>query len=302
MQAAANIWSQYLTLANVTLKIAITVNDAYFSGNVLAQGGPELYQQTGATFNGKPVYDTNTAIKLRTGTDINGSAPDISIELTSNAIRNLLSFKTDDSTSATPGRSDALSVFLHEIGHGLGILDASEGGGFPGYGVYDTFVQNGKFTGPNAEAAASNLAGIPLQQGSLSHISEASSYADDLMSAAIPNGTNVHISAIDLGILQDIGVAIRTGTTGDDDAYALWGTALHLNAGNDIGHAVAGGSVIYGEDGNDTLYGNTGADSLNGGDGDDTLIGGGGGDQINGGNGIDTAVYSASAGNYQVTQ
>ena len=102
MSAAANIWSHYLTTANVTLKIAISVNDAYYSGNVLAQGGPELYQQTGATYKGKPVYDTNTAIKLRTGTDINGDAPDIAIELTSNAIKNLLSFKTDDNAIRRP--------------------------------------------------------------------------------------------------------------------------------------------------------------------------------------------------------
>jgi autotransporter-associated beta strand protein len=306
MNAAATLWSHYLTAANVTLNLTIAINNSFFSGNVLAQGGPDAFGATGATFNGKTVYDTDAGIKLRTGTDINGAAADLTVDLTVNSIRNMLAFKTDDSAAVPGNRVDALSVFLHEIGHGLGIIDASESGTFPGVGVYDTFVQNGKFTGTNAEAAAGAPSGIPLEPGSLSHLSESSAYGGDLMSTAIGNGTNVHISAIDLGILQDIGVAVRLPTSGDDDVYALWGnnavSELHLGAGNDTGHAASGGSYLYGDDGNDTLYGGTGADQLHGGNGDDTLYGGGNNDYLFGDAGTDTAIYSATVNNYQVFQ
>jgi hypothetical protein len=302
MNAAATIWSHYLTTANVTIDIAIKVNNAFFSGNTLAASSPITYGQTGATYNGKTVYDSDTAIKLRTGNDINGATAEIVVDLTVNSIRNLLNFKTDDSAAAAGGRADAMSVFLHEIGHGLGILAVTESPGFPGTSPYDINIQNGKFTGPSAEAAAGAPSGIPLEPGSLSHISESSAYGSDLMSTAVPNGTNVHISAIDLGILQDIGVTVRTPTAGDDDVYALYGADLHLSTGNDTGHAVAGGSTLYGEDGDDRLVGDKGGDNLIGGNGDDRLIGGGGNDTLNGGAGVDTGVYSSGASNYDVAR
>jgi len=302
MNAAAQIWAHYLTPNNVTIDIKIAIDNRLFGGNVLADGGPDAYLSTGANFNGKPVYDTGTAIKLRGGGDINGAAPEIDVGLTVDSIRNFLTFKTDDSAAVPAGRYDALSVFLHEIGHGLGIIDTADFASFPGVGVYDTFVQNGKFIGANAEAAAGLPLGIPLEAASLSHISEASPLGGDLMSTAITSGTNAHISALDLGILQDIGVAVRKPTAGDDEIWALYGADLRLGGGNDIGHAVAGGSVIYGEEGNDTLFGDKGADTLYGGIGNDILIGGAGNDSLNGGAGTDTAVYSGLAVNYLVTR
>ena len=146
---------------------------------------------------------------------------------------------------------------------------------------------------PNAEAAANSPQGIALEPGSLSHISESGPFGADLMSPALTSATNAHISALDLGILQDIGIAIRQPTSGDDDIYAIYGSDLHLGAGNDFGHAVAGGSALYGEAGNDTLYGDKG---------NDTLIGGAGNDTLSGGAGTDTALYSGLAANYDISR
>ncbi|MFO1247560.1 MAG: autotransporter-associated beta strand repeat-containing protein [Alphaproteobacteria bacterium] len=308
MNAAANIWSHYLTTANVTLKLSIIIDNSLFSGNVLAQGGPDGYAATGATFNGKTVYESAASAKLRTGNDPNGTDPDLSVYLTVSSIRNLLSFKTDDFGGVPTNRVDALSVFLHEIGHGLGFMDVASTASAT-Y-IFDTFVQNGKFTGPNAEAAA-NLTptGIPLDSG-LAHISETSAYGTDLMSPALDPGKNIHISAIDLAILQDIGLPVRVATAGNDDLYAVYGADLHLGGGDDVGHAVYGGSTIWGEDGNDTLYGFASTDYitgvvndiLHGGNGDDTLIGDSSDDQLYGDAGFDTAVYYGPASDYTVTQ
>ena len=77
--AAATIWSWYLPDTNVTLDLRIVVDSSLFSGNVLAVGGPATFSATGATFGGKDVYDSSTAIKLNTGTDITGSDADLTI-------------------------------------------------------------------------------------------------------------------------------------------------------------------------------------------------------------------------------
>jgi len=280
--AAATIWSWYLTAANVTLDLALMVDNSLFSGSTLAEGGPANFTRTGADFSGKHVYESNTAVELRTGVDRNGSASDLHVGLTVNSIRNMMTFKTDDYAAVTGGRSDALSVFLHEIGHGLGFVYLTDPS-FPGVGIFDTFVQNGVFTGPNAEQASGLLSGIPLEPGSESHLAESGSTASDLMSPSLTRGTNIHISALDLGILQDIGVPLRLATGGNDTMHAISGVALHLGGGNDTGYALASGSTIYGDDGDDALYGARG---------NDTLFGG---------NGVDTAFYSSVALNYQIT-
>jgi len=211
--AAATVWSWYLTAANVTLSLLIKVDDSFFSGNTLAQGGPTSFFSNGATSGGKTVYVAGTDVELATGQDPNGTAPDLNIGLTTNSIRNLLYFKTDEYGPVPSNRNDAFSVFLHEIGHGLGIIYTGDDPSFPGTTPFDTFVQNGTFIGSNAEAAYQALTGsptgVPLQPGSLSHLSESGPLGSDLMSPILNTGTNVGISAVDLGILQDIGVPIR---------------------------------------------------------------------------------------------
>ena len=303
--AAATVWSWYLTAANITLSLQITVDDSLFSGNTLAVGGPTDFVTNGATFGGKNVYVADTALKLQTGADPNGSAADLSIGLTTNSIRNLLYFKTDEYGAVPSNRDDAFSVFLHEIGHGLGIIYGGDDPSFPGATVYDTFVQNGTFTGGNAEAAyqalVGSLTGLPLQPGSLSHVSESGALGSDLMSPILNTGVNVGISAVDLGIIQDIGVPLRLPTSGDDALHAVANVALYMGAGNDTGYAIATGSAIYGEGGNDTLIGGVGPDSLYGGDGDDVLTGGGGNDVLDGGTGNNIARYTGLASSYQIT-
>ena len=298
VNAAATIWSWYLTSANITLDLQINVDNSLFSGNVLAQGGPADFRPTGTTFNGQPVYDADTAIKLRTGQDINGSAPDLGIDLTVSSIRSML-FKTDDYASVPANGVDALSVFLHEIEHGLGMVYFGDDADAPGVAVYDTLVQNNRFIGPAVRAIYS--LGAPLDPTSLAHLSE-TSFGSDLMSPTMENGLNEHISSLDLAILTDIGIGIRQPTSGDDVLHAINGSDLFLHAGNDTGYALAGGSRIHGEDGDDVLIGSRGSDFLDGGPGNDLLQGGAGNDRLDGGAGIDTARYSGLASDYQVTR
>jgi hypothetical protein len=110
--AAAMIWSWYLTPANISLELEIRVDDSLFGGNVLAVGGADIYLPTGASFGGEAVYDSNTAIELRTGVDQNGSAADLGIGLTVASIHDMY-FNTDPYGAVPANRFDSLSVFLH---------------------------------------------------------------------------------------------------------------------------------------------------------------------------------------------
>src|SRR6185437_3792956 len=133
MTAAATIWSWYLTAANVTLDLSINIDSSAYSGLVLAKGGAGGYY-TGAsvpTFQGAKVYYPVSEIKLGTSQDPNGASPDLSVTLTPDAIRNILYFNpnvapTVASYSVPSNQADSLSVFLHEIGHGLGITSLSK--------------------------------------------------------------------------------------------------------------------------------------------------------------------------------
>lgn len=310
INAAATIWSWYLTPANITLDLAIIVDDSLFSGTTLAQGGPDTFYTTGRTVGGKQVYEADTAIELRTGQDWNGSEPDLFVSLTANSIQNLLFFKTDQYAAVPSNRVDALSVFLHEIGHGLGFVYGGDDPSFTGLTVYDTFVQNGTFIGQNAEAAYRQLQGgfpglltpLPLESGSLSHLSESSSLGSDLMSPTLSRGVNTGISPVDFAILQDLGVPLNLPTSGNDILHNFYSVELHMGAGDDTGYAIAPGSTIYGEDGNDRLIGSRGVDIFYGGNGDDYLEGNGSDDQLDGGAGVDIARYSGLASGYQITR
>ena len=294
--AAATIWSWYLTSANVTLDLKIGVDNSLFSGSTLAEGGPSDFYTTGSTFGGQQVYDSETAIELRTGQDRNGSESDLQIGLTVSSIRSML-FKTDDYGSVPFNGIDALSVFLHEIAHGLGMVYFGDDPNPTGVAVYDTLVQNGRFIGSNARAVYGTS--VPLESTSLAHLSE-TSLGSDLMSPAMNRGVNAHISQLDLAILRDIGVSIRQATSGDDVLHAVTGVNLNLGDGNDTGYALAGGSNIFGGDGNDRLIGSRGADYLDGGNGDDYLEGGGGNDTLLGNAGVDIARYAGLATNYAI--
>lgn len=224
LNAAGEIWSWYLAPAGVTLEMKVIVDDAQFGAGVLAVGGPNAVVNTGTFDDGVPVYEMGPDYELRTGVDPNGATADLSMGLTVSSIRNLLYFRpgvtaTTDTVVIPSGRYDALTVFLHEIGHGLGIISYSKSMSDAMFNtrrsVFDSFITSNNFTGGNFNAAAGGQS-ILLDAASISHFSEGENGRFDLMSSGLANTEIERVSLLDLGILMDLGLTLRTPTGGDD--------------------------------------------------------------------------------------
>ena len=73
--------------------------------------------------NGKTVIYEGAIAELRTGVDPNGAGADIEVSLPPNYLANSLWLDPDPVTRAAQvaaGKFDAVSFFLHEVGHALG--------------------------------------------------------------------------------------------------------------------------------------------------------------------------------------
>ena len=202
-----------------------------------------------------------------------------------------------DTTAPEKGKTDFVSVAVHEIGHILGIGNSE---------AFKQVGAGGSFDGPNARSVNGGDP-IPLQQ-SLGHTEEGfadnSTLMDPVYSGA---GTRTVPSQYDLAMLADIGyevdgfekqgepLSIATdgddfirGTTIDDELDGLAGSdTLHGNKGDDLLRGGPGDDRLVGDEGNDTLNGGPGDDRLIGRDGDDILQGGSGDDVLFGNQGAD---------------
>lgn len=120
--AAMEIWSRYLTgHGGASIDIAVNIAD---TSTGRASGGPSWTAYRGQSGTAS-VYEAGPAHELRTGTDRNGSGADITITVSPSYLTQTLWFDTTplDMGDAVPAnRIDAMSVFLHEIGHGLGMV------------------------------------------------------------------------------------------------------------------------------------------------------------------------------------
>jgi Ca2+-binding RTX toxin-like protein len=289
MQGALDIYSRNIT-GQGTLDVLVSVD---LSGRTLGSGR-SLVAVTKAVVDGKTVIYEGAASELITGVDSNGSNYDIEVTLPPSYLNNTLWLDPDPTTRSTPvaaGKFDAVSFFLHEVGHALGFSGRGESntGVVTGttLSVYDTFVKtvNGVpvFTGPNAVAAYGGA--VPLSTGefnSYSHYGRVSADGLNLNlmegSTYSPAGVRWYVDAIDLAFFRDMGLTTVTTPVAD-----------------------SGGSRFQGFAANDVMSGGSGPDILLGGAGDDTLQGAGGNDTLDGGAGTDTAVLSGSSANYRLS-
>jgi Ca2+-binding RTX toxin-like protein len=156
----------------------------------------------------------------------------------------------------TSRRTLPLQIFLHEIGHALGLKHSfAEPNLLPAnldnWGQTVMSYTSGGFSG-------STLGPLDLQA------------IRSLYGAPDRDGTQVASWSWDSAqyILTQVG-----GAAADTIHGVHVGERIHGGSGNDVLLADAGNDELYGEDGNDRLYGGNGDDSAFGGAGTDTIFG-----------------------------
>ncbi|GJE61183.1 calcium-binding protein [Methylobacterium trifolii] len=305
---ASGLWAQYLnSSANIEILLRI---DSTAVGR--AQGGSASTGVVG-TYNGMTLYQDSAGFELATGRDVTGTGPDLVITVDPAYLRNELWL--DPSPGSAPAiptnRTDAVSVFTHELGHALGFNGFRNGttGALPGnyLNTFDTNVaalgSGLGFYGPTALAVYG--AAVPLTTGNYGHYGNVSESPGTNPVAGLMNGVNYFrgvrygIADIDLAILTDVGDPIlvrRTGTPGNDSITdGPLASEIMLGTGNDVALAGGGNDILYGNQGDDTLFGNQGNDTLFGGQNQDTLYGGQNEDVVLGNLGDDVVLGNLGA-------
>lgn len=289
LRGALEIYSRHITGLG-TLDVVLIVD---LTGRTVGSGRSTI-MTTKEVVNGLTVARPGSVAELLSGVDPNGTDFDIEITMPPEYLSKSLWLDPDPLTRAAPhtGNFDAVSFFLHELGHGLGFNGYGEGntGVVTGKFVstYDFYVttQNGSpvFTGPNAVAVYGGP--IPLSTGvfnNYKHYGKVSADGLDLNlmegSTYAPSGVRWYLDAIDLAILRDLGL-----TTVDKPI------------------ADVGGSRFQGFTPDDSMLGGVGPDILLGGAGNDLLQGAGGSDTLDGGSGTDAALYSGRSGDYRLSR
>lgn len=225
VEAAAAQWSQYIYGAG-SIDIQVTVAAPELPnvvGMTLATGRPGIYTPVGRT-GALLVYEASASRELRTGQDANGATPDILITVNPAA---LPSFSLDPASPPAVNKYDGLSIIMHEIGHGLGIISFRDDAGSFSLGAatwWDaTMVETAGwlfFTG----AAASAIYGTAVPVTTLKngeqyeHIGNARTEpaSNDLMTGlGARYGWRTPISDLDLAMLKDIGLPVISGVNRD---------------------------------------------------------------------------------------
>ena len=222
--------------------------------------------------DGRYLAEPGAVAELRTGADPNGATCDIELTLAPSYLRSVIWLDPDPATRATPvpaGKFDAVSLFLHEIGHGFGFNGyGDEAGNVAGkyLTTYDALVRhadgNPLFTG--AEATEAYGRPVPLSTGELANYMHYGRVAADGLNLGAmegatysPAGVRWYIDRLDLAFFRDLGLNAVENPIAD-----------------------VGGSRFQGHVANDDYVGGVGADTIDGGAGDDRALGGAGNDSL----------------------
>lgn len=315
IQAAADYLDRFVTFAGtVDVRVVVeTTSTGRFAGT-----GSQHYV---GRVDGFDLWESSLAAEARTGIDPRPDAADITIfvDPASSYVSNLWwdpAIATSLAGSVPDGRTDAFSVVLHEMLHGMGVIGWRhiETGALPAdyRSVWDSRVaiegDRAWFDGPATRSLLGERVEVRLggSQGAF-HLGAGPQLSDStqpwlegsqLNGYYFYYGERYMLGRLELALLQDIGWQLEPTTL--VDVVNRWDDREQPRymVGWDTGERLAGEALddrIEGRGGADRLDGGAGHDRLAGDDGHDTLDGGAGDDTLTGGHGTDTATY-ASAG------
>jgi PEP-CTERM motif len=220
VQAAGADWISKFQGTSVSTSLDVSIS---FAAIATANGRSASSNLVGSV-GGLAVYEQGAAAKIKTGADVNGAVPDIEFNIGTNGyLQSELWFDPNPlaQTAVVPNnRTDARSVFLHEFGHAFGFNGWRDGttGTLPGsyQSTFDSFTRlSGNtifFSGPNARAAYGG--DVPITFGNYTHVGNNAPRAGgdlipDLMNGIVfYRGSRYQISALDLAIMQDVGLPV----------------------------------------------------------------------------------------------
>jgi hypothetical protein len=216
IQAAGAEWNRHL-VGSGTLEVEVSM------ANIPTMDGTSV--TTGFVSNNgtRDIYEQGAAYEIRTGMDPNGSDPDIRIRIGTDYLTNEVWFDPNPQTRTDPipaNHIDAISVFIHELGHAFvfnGWMNGSTGQLPPTY--MSTFDAKASFDGSNLYFNGSGAMGryggpVPLTYGNYGHLGNSaprpgSNLLYDLMNGVVYYYQNRYfISPLDLEIARDSGMAI----------------------------------------------------------------------------------------------
>ncbi|GFE70296.1 Calx-beta domain-containing protein [Chroococcus sp. FPU101] len=217
VEAAGSYWGNYLQ-GNASLEVIVN-----FTNSIpRATGGSvtSSFVRNNGTFN---VFEQGAAAEIRTGNDPNGIDPDIEINFNPDYIINELWFDNNPFTriSSLPSdKTDAVSIFIHELGHALAFSGWRDvfNGTFPG-DYQSSFDEKTIFDGSNfffVGSQATSIYGspVPLTYGNIFHVGNnlprpGSDLIPDLMNGVVYyRGNRYSISPLDVAILADSGLPV----------------------------------------------------------------------------------------------
>ena len=321
LQAAVDYIDRFVVFRG-TLDIEINV-ESTSTGRFAGNGDTSFAGRR----EGRDTWEASLVAESRTGVDPNPAKADLSIFIdpSSSYLAHLWwdpTIATSLSANPPDDRTDAFTVLVHELLHGMGIVGWRDitTGALPGdyWSVWDSLVavSGGKatFGGPATVA----LLGQPVEvrlggsQGAF-HLGNGPELANSAMpwieganfnSYYYYDGERYTLGRLELALLQDIGWTLEPGitltevvNTWDDRATAQY------RVGWDTDEVLSGdifADRLEGRGGNDVINGGDANDTLAGGSGNDTLRGGNGNDRLDGGTGLDSATYASARAGYSI--
>jgi len=217
IEAAGAHWDRYISGAgSIEIEVA-------FDPNLPTAASAATNAVAASESGGVTTYHQGVAAEMLTGADPNGSAPGAVMIIGSGFLDDLWFDPSplDRTGPVDPAKYDAVSVFMHEIGHMIafnGWRDPDTGalsGAFQS--TYDTQIETvaggTAFAGPEAVAVYGGP--VPVTHQSAGHLGNpGDAAANDLMTGVgIYPGTRYDVSALDLAVLEDCGIDTVNGAS-----------------------------------------------------------------------------------------
>ena len=238
--AAGASWLSHFAPAGSATVLTVRIG---FDALATATGRSLVSSFAGVSGSGLNLFSQGAAHELLTGIDPNGSAPDIEIVFgTGGYLQNELWFDPTPLLRNVPvpqTQTDAYSVLQHELAHALGFngwLD-NHTGSVPGNdaSTFDALVgahpqaAGGGLYFLGAAAMAAYGGPVPLTDGNYTHFGnwapgEGSGLLPDLMNGLVfYRGTRYEVSALNLAVMQDLGLPMRhVGVVPEPATALMW--------------------------------------------------------------------------------